>query len=399
MKFYYKLLIFTLLLLLPALACGSDSPSTSTSSSSTSIDTEQETQIEDQEEVEADEETEQISESTDTPANDPEPTSEPTATPLPPTPTPLPIGHSRSNPYPISEIVNAPNWDVQVLEIVKGEEAWQAIQSANQFNEPPKEGMEYILVKLYVKSTYTDDEAHTIGSSDFRVTGDQYIRYSSASVVEPEPQLDAELFTDGESEGWVAFEVTGGETNLILIVDELFNFDEDRLRFIELEEGSHINIPENLVSIQPTDLGVERSSPAPFGETVLTEEWEITITEVIKGDDALVMVQDANQFNEPPEEGLEYIAVKVLIRYIGTDDESDSIDGSFFKSTGDASVIYDLPSVVDPEPALNIDLFPGGETEGWIIVQSAIDETGMKLIFEPIFDFSGDNKRFISIEP
>ncbi|MFZ0546241.1 MAG: hypothetical protein WAM60_12420, partial [Candidatus Promineifilaceae bacterium] len=110
------------------------------------------------------------------------------------------------------------------------------------------------------------------------------------------------------------------------------------------------------------------------------------------------LVQDANQFNDPPEEGMEYIAVKIHVRFINTTDEYESIDGSYFKSTGDASVVYDSPFVVDPEPNLDAYLYPGGEIDGWIVVQSAINETGMKLIFEPLFDFSGINTRYLSLE-
>jgi len=144
-----------------------------------------------------------------------EPTNTPEPTPVPPTPTPQPIGMSRSNPFPRSEVVSAPNWDVQVLEIVRGDEAWQAIQAANQFNEPAPEGMEYLLVKLHVKSTYADSDEHSISGSDFKVTGDRLIEYFTASVVEPDPQLDAQLFTEGETEGWSSYLIGQGEGNLI----------------------------------------------------------------------------------------------------------------------------------------------------------------------------------------
>ena len=327
------------------------------------------------------------------PANTPEPTS------VPPTPTPQPIGMNRSNPFPRSEVVSAPNWDAQVLEVVRGDEAWQAIQAANQFNEPAPEGMEYLLVKLHVKSTYADSDEHLISGSDFKVTGDRLIEYFTASVVEPDPQLDAQLFTGGETEGWSPYLIGQGEGNLILIVDELMSFDENRLRFIALDEGASISVAPELGDIRPTDLGKERGNPAPLGETVTTEDWEVTILEVVRGDDAWTMVQEANQFNDPPEEGMEYIAVKVHVRYISTVDESTQIDDSYFKTTGSASVLYDWPSVVDPSPELNITFFPGGEYEGWVILQSAQGETDLVAVFEPLFDFSGENKRFLSLEP
>ena len=111
------------------------------------------------------------------------------------------------------------------------------------------------------------------------------------------------------------------------------------------------------------------------------------------------MAQEANEFNDPPVEGMEYIAVRVYAQYIGTKDSPAQIDGSYFKTTGSASVLYDLPSVVDPEPAFDATLFPGGEVEGWVILQAAQEETDVIAVFEPLFSFSSANKRFLSLEP
>ena len=308
-------------------------------------------------------------------------------------------GFSRGNPIPRSEIVPAPNWDVQVLEVVRGDEAWQALQAANQFNESAPEGMEYLLVKLHVKCTYADDEEHSIGGYDFKVTGDRLIKYSAASVLEPEPPLNAQLFADGEAEGWSAYLIGQEESDLMLIVDELMNWDDDRFRYVALDEGASITVPTELGGIEPTDLGKERSSPAPFGETITIEDWQVTIIEAVRGDDAWTMVQNANQFNDPPEEGMEYIAVKVRVRYISTVDQATQIDAYYFGTTGSANVMYDLPSVVDPSPPLDVTLFPGGEYEGWAVMQAAKGETGIMAVFEPLFDFSNRNRRFLSLEP
>lgn len=328
-------------------------------------------------------------------------TNTPEPTPIPPTPTIPVIGMSRSNPFQRNEIVSAPNWDVQVLEFIRGEQAWVAIQAANMFNEPPPDGMEYVLIKLHVKSTYNDSEEHSIGGGDFYLTGDRLTRYSSSDVtiVEPDPILDARLFTGGETEGWVGFMVGIGEGNLVLIVNELFNFDENRFRFIALDDGASIDVSADLKNIMPNDIGKERNNPSSITEKVVTEDWEINVIEVVRGDEAWRMVQEANQFNEPPSAGMEYIAIKVYVRYIGTEDKWENITGHYFKTTGSANVLYDLPMVVDPSPPLDITLYPGGEYEGWVVVQAAEGETNLTLVFEPLFDFTGKNKRFISIEP
>lgn len=314
--------------------------------------------------------------------------------------TAMPVGLSRSQPFPRSEIVPAPNWDVQVLEVKRGDEAWNEILAANQYNDAAPEGMEYLLIKLHVKSTYADNEEHSIGHCDFNVTGDRLNLYSCLSTfaISPEPQLDATLFTGGETEGWISYLVGKGEGNLILIVDEGLNFDDGSSRYIAIDEGASISVSPDFASLAPTNLGTDRMSPAPMGEKLVSDDWEITILESIRGEEAWNIILEANQYNDPPEAGMEFILVKVHARNISTQDIAQSMDFTSFTTTGSANEIYDAPWAVAPEPILTSSLFPGGETEGWIVVQAAISETGVNLIFAPLWDFSGNSKRYISLE-
>lgn len=336
---------------------------------------------------------------TNEPTEQPTPTDKPTPT-IEPTDTPVPVpGISRVSPYPLDTLVEAPNWNIQVLEVIRGEDAWQLLQTTNQFNDPPQEGMEYLLIRLKAVSTYTDSESHTISGSDFGVTGDRYQRYRTASVVAPEPELSAELFSGGETEGWIPFAVGQDETSLMLIVDELLNFDDDRFRYIALEEGASLTVDPSLFGIDPSTEGLSRSEPVPLGETAITEDWEVTVLEVIRGGEAWSAVQAANQFNEPPNEGMEYVATKILVRYIGTDDNAVNINGSEFDLTGEANILYDWPSIVDPEPSLDVYLYPGGEFEGWTVMEAREGEGNLMVQFEPSFEFSDDNVRYLALSP
>lgn len=325
------------------------------------------------------------------PTNVPEPTD-------PPQPTAVPtVGTSRSNPLTTADLIEAPNWDVEVLEVVRGEEAWSMLQAANQFNEPPADGMQYILVRLKVTSTYQDTESHSIGSSDFGLTGDRLILYDSASVVVPEPELNAELFTGGEAEGWIAFAAGQDETQLTLVVDELLNFDDDRYRYVALDDNASIAIEPALFDVIPSNDGISRENPVPPDSQAVTDEWEVMITEVVRGDAAWAAVQSANQFNEPPAEGMEYVAVKILVRNIGIIDRASTIDGSAFKLTGENNILYDWPSIVDPEPTLDVDLYPGGQYEGWTVMAARVGEEQLMVRFEPFFEFSDDNIRYLAL--
>ena len=327
----------------------------------------------------------------------------PTNRPIPTSaPTPAPIGLSRNNPHPRSEVLSTPNWEVQVVETKRGEQAWQEIHAENMFNVAPPDGMEYILVKLHVKSISADNDEHSIGGCDFGVTGDRLINYNCGMVVivEPEPRLDAKLYTGGEVEGWAGYLVTQGEKNLMLVVNETQYSDEDPVRYIALDEGASISISPDLASIMPTDLGMTRDAPAPRTEQVTTEDWELAVIEEVRGDEAWAMVLEASQYNDPPAEGMEYIAVKIHVRSIGTEEKAERIEGFSFSATGSKNILYDYKYVSEPYPSLSgISLYPGGEFEGWIVLQVAKGETGIILVFQSWLDFSGENRRYISLEP
>jgi hypothetical protein len=316
-----------------------------------------------------------------------------------PTRTPDPLGMSRRMPYPRTANAVAPYWEVRVLETVRGARAWQALQEANQFNASPPRGREYLLVKLRVTCTYPDRAVHAISKHDFKVTGDRLIEYFTASAVAPEPALDAELTRGEETEGWGVYLVGEGEGNLILIVDEVEVYEQEHRRFIALDPGASFTVPSELTYITPTVLGITRSAPAPFGERVTTENWEVQVLETIRGEAAWEMVQAANQFNQPPSVGMEYVLLKVYVRYIGTRDQPGHIRESYFETMDGDGVLYDTPSVVDPAPQLDAALFPGGMFEGWVTLQAPQGETDIVAVFEPWLSFSDEERRFLAIAP
>ena len=315
----------------------------------------------------------------------------------PPPPTPLPFGQSREKPYPRDKVVSVPNWKIQVVEVKRGEEAWKDLQAANSRNETPPEGMEYLLVKIHAKSTYNDRDAHDISRCDFSITGDKLIKYpcSMSSVVAPEPQLDANLFNGEETEGWAGYLVAQDEGNLILVVNESMNFNAYANRYIALDEGASISTPTDLASIGSNATGIDNNAPAPRTEKVITHDWEFSIVDAIRGEEAWIMVQEANPFTEPPIECYEYIVVKVHVRYLGKEEKAVNINEKYFRY----GLIPRAPNVVSPSPRLDAWLFPGGEVEGWVVIEVSKGKNNITLIFNPELDGSMYNDRYISLEP
>jgi hypothetical protein len=311
----------------------------------------------------------------------------------------LDSGISRSNPLALGYEVCLEHWSITILSAIRGDEAAAAIQQANQFNEPAPDGYEYILATIKLVNISTKQEAQPAGfAADIRLTGDRNVLYSPASVTTPK-ELTGDLFPGDETQGQIAFLVPNDETKLMFSVDETFIRNAGTRRFVGLDQGAILPSPE-LMYINPTDAGTQRNAPIPFGETAIADEWEITILETLRGDAAATLVQAANQFNEPLVEGIEYIAIKARLRYLGSgrSDYAEQVMGGEFKIIGEQNKIYDRVSVVAPEPALQGFVFAGGVLEGWDIFAVSAGEQKLALVFEPIFAFSTDNLRFLAIE-
>lgn len=323
-----------------------------------------------------------------------------TATPNQP-PTPPHVypseGRTRSDPLPAAATGTTANWEVQIVESVRGGKAWEMLRVANQFNDPAPEGFEYVIVYARLTSRHTDGATHKVYATDLQLTGDGLRRYSKADGVPPAPVLDAEVRAGETAEGWTVFLVPRGEASLIVIVDVLSDEGTDDERYFALDAGARIVVDGALDAIKPNAVGEDLSEPALLNHTAIAPDWEITVLEVVRGAAAYEMALATNQFNDPPAEGMEYIAVKVRARYIATVDAAVWLDGSEFVTQGSDGAEYDTPAVVDPEPALDAVLYPGGEFTGWVVVQAKIGDPTL-LVFQPFTDFSKINRRYFALD-
>jgi hypothetical protein len=200
-----------------------------------------------------------------------------------------------------------------------------------------------------------------------------------------------------EAQGWASFLVGKNEHDLILVVDEIANPSEDRIRYIAVEGGASISIPTNLANIHVTDIGTTSSQPAPSSVTVVTNQWEVSVIQVIKGKNAIDMVM-AKEGNLPPDTGMTYIVVKVYVRYRSTVDQPVGIDNYFFTDIDGAGTMYDFATVFSPDPALDVALFPGADYAGYVVVQSSVTSSNLVLVFQSIGDDSGESLRYISLD-
>lgn len=322
-----------------------------------------------------------------TPAPTDTPTPRPTNTPKP-SPTPLPPGMAYENPVPVGKPVATDNdFEITVLGIKR--DAWQEIEQANMFNQPAREGYEYVLVHTQVKNLGSEDETQQVASYEFRLTGSYGVIRSSTSVV-INNELEGEMFGGGILEGQLVYEIPRDETNLILIYDPGIAVSP---RWLAIEEISKpIVRPIEAVS-GVAERGLKKGAPAALGEAVLSDQGiEVTVLEIERN--AWSTIHEMNQFNEKPMAGKEYILTRIRARYIEGREQTRHVSSTDFRVTGEKGVIYKRPSLVI-ENELDVELFRNGVFAGYLAFEVTEGEQELTLIYDPGL---GSAARYLSLE-
>lgn len=125
---------------------------------------------------------------------------------------------SKNNPSELGEV-----WNVKVNDLVDGQRqyqitmvdavtdgntAWQMLENANMFNDPPPAGKKYVLAKFRVKLIKFEGktfDTFDVNPAMFEAVSKSGVVYDNfVPVVTPDPQL-SEIYEGGQIEGWVAF--------------------------------------------------------------------------------------------------------------------------------------------------------------------------------------------------
>lgn len=130
--------------------------------------------------------------------------------------------YGRTNPAPvgtqqtvkITGYISNYTATLTVVDVDRGDSAWEKIKAANQFNRKPDDGMEYILAKIKATVVATeDDKAVDFSNYSFDVYSATNVEYSAfAAVVKPSPEFSGKVYKDGTLEGYAVFMVDKTDT-------------------------------------------------------------------------------------------------------------------------------------------------------------------------------------------
>ncbi len=302
-------------------------------------------------------------------------------------------GLRASAPLPHGSRVELASVRVELQDVKRGAAAWQALRAASAANRPAREGTEFLLVRLKLGAK---DRASWIGCKDFRAAGMQRVVYFHGSEIAPKPELANQTLEPGESaEGWCVYPIRTGDRGLLLMLNEPDSRDPAGLRYLALEEGAALADPAGALEAPSSAAGASRAQAAPPGRGVATKDWHVKAVEILRGDAARRLVESANERNAGPDEGLEFVAVKLQARYLGHSGQPGLLSASQFQSIAGDGRPYARAIVLDLSPGLSRTLLPGGEHTGWAVFQVAPGDARAVLRFAPLYPDEGE--RFLAL--
>lgn len=295
------------------------------------------------------------------------------------------VGETRSSPIPIGKQISIPGWDVEVREFLRGQDALKIINSGDWQPDPLPDGKEYVLAKVFVRCTSMDESYHDLSISEMFITGEKDLAYGDSLDGWPQPEfLFEDMYTAEAVEGWVDAVVPADEKNMELVLD-VWDGDTRYTRYFELDKGASISMPQDLASLTPNTVGQEVSSPARLNEQVITPDWSVTLLESIRGQEAEAILQNGNDYYQPPSEGLEHLLLKVELTYHSTSEAPTWVSSDSFFAEDSSGVIVQGDTIYPSADRVWIanTVLPGASLEGWIALNIPAGEQRVAVIFNP----------------
>jgi len=147
-----------------------------------------------------------------------------------------PVIGSRQNPYPMGQDVKfSDGWTIKVVSVTPN--ANSIIASAYRFNDAPKSGGQFFMVRL--RATRTGSTPSSFPSDNpMRVLGSNniaYEMYENSCGVIPESFPFSEVYTNGSLEGNVCWQVSWSEAGSLVMFNKRSGVGDDTRKYLSLK--------------------------------------------------------------------------------------------------------------------------------------------------------------------
>jgi len=304
------------------------------------------------------------------------------------------MGSTREDPVPKGTMVSVPGWQIEVLEFLRGEDARNIIEFGYSNEEPISADWEYALAKVSVRCTALDNKAYDLGISEMFMSGDRNLSYGDSMDGWPQPEfLFEDMYSAEIVEGWVDAVIPKDEHNMILVVD-VDQYENRTTRFFELEDNAANQLSDELVNLEPNQVGLSPDTAASPGQTVITPDWEFTILESLTGNEAETLLQKDNIYYVQPEDGFGYLVIKFQLVYKNKNEIPFWVGYDTFYALDENGYMIESAMIYNP-PGLDWisdKVLPGAEIISWVSMYTKSAIPSPIIVFDPDrYNYEGQN--------
>lgn len=220
------------------------------------------------------------------------------------------------------------------------------------------------------------------------VDGETYIQISAP--ISPGSSGGALINEQGEVIGITTAGLIDGQDLNFAIPYENYNGIKDQDLKISL--GSIPNQQPTTTSssiANPVSLNVQQTIVVNNSDANYTAN--VTVEQIIRGAQALAMMNNASESNDPPKSGYEYLLAKVKFKLLDIDGgKSLSVVGGWdFILVSQEGKVYHQVMEVEPDPQLDATLYKGASNEGWAVFLVKPDDLKPMIAYSVNHDGTG----------
>jgi hypothetical protein len=100
---------------------------------------------------------------------------------------------------------------ITVLEVLRGEKAWDLVKASDSSNRSAPAGMDYVAARIrfeYEARGIQEDQNYAVRSEQFAAVSEKGRQYDRPSIVQPKPELSGRLYPGDSLEGWLVLLVS-----------------------------------------------------------------------------------------------------------------------------------------------------------------------------------------------
>lgn len=265
--------------------------------------------------------------------------------------------------HPLGEAVQAGPWELTLQRVELGDEALTTMSAANPANGDGPLDLQWAIAWMTARNT--SDRTLVINVSDFSACGAEGVLYQTPLTDGPSPLLQGSIEPGASLEGAVPFWI-GDLSNALLRFSSPFLGGNWADAWFAMTDGA--TMPDFAPIEEPSSLGTDPASPAAFGDTVRSGDFDVTVQRYITGQEVFD-IAPAGTRALGSWEAANWHAFLVTVRNVSSTPRFFSFVGlRIADSTGEP---WDhLLALSAPQPDLARELLPGATMEGWACIET-----------------------------